>query len=163
MPVSTTQITRAYHQDDIQQILQLAIARQAHDGEFSYDQLMEIAAELEISPETLQAAEREWLAKQGEIQKRQDFNLYRYGRLKKLSGNYLIINSFLAGLNFISAGELSWSLYIALFWGLGLGLNAWNTFQSEGEDYEKAFQLWYRKHQLRESISGFFQKLLKAV
>ncbi|UNU18101.1 hypothetical protein D0A34_03795 [Microcoleus vaginatus PCC 9802] len=34
--------------------------------------------------------------------------------------------------------ELDWSLLILLIWGLGLSLNAWNVYQSEGEEYEQA-------------------------
>ncbi len=111
MTVSENKITRSYHQEDIQQILQIAIARQAYEGEFSREQLLEIAAELEISPECLQVAEREWLAQQADLQKRQDFNAYRRGQLQKRFGNYAIVNSFLGLLNLVNAGELSWSLY----------------------------------------------------
>ena len=155
-------MTRSYHQADIQQILQIAIARQAYEGEFSHEQLLEIAAELEISPECLQVAEREWVSQQVDIQKRQEFNIHRRGKLQKRVGNYIIVNSFLVMLNLISAGELSWSPYILSVWGLGLGLNAWNTYQSKGEDYERAFQNWYRQHQLKRSINSFLNKLLKA-
>lgn len=162
MTVSATQITRSYNQDDIQQILASAIARQANDSEFTHEQLVEIAAELDISLECLQAAEQDWLAQQGELQKRQDFNIYRRGKLQKSLGKYAIVNTFLIPLNLVSAGEISWSLYILLFWGLGLGLNAWNAYQSDGEDYERAFQQWYRKHQIKQSINTFFNKFLNA-
>jgi hypothetical protein len=162
MTVSDSKMTRSYHQEDIQQILQIAIRRQAYEGEFSREQLLEIAAELEISPECLQVAEKEWLAQQTEMQKRQDFNAYRRSKLKKQFGKYVIVNSFLVLLNLLSAGSLSWSLYILLFWGLGLGLNAWNTFQSQGEDYERAFQRWYRQNQLKQSLNTFLNKFLNA-
>ncbi len=161
MQVSQNQITHSYNQEDIQQILHLAIARQAYAGEFSHEQLLEIAAELEISPENLQVAEQQWLTQQGEQQKRQAFNVYRWGKLKKHAGNYAIANSFLVLLNLLSSGQLSWSLYILLFWGLGLGFKAWNTFASDGEEYERAFERWYLKHQLRQSVNTFFNKLLK--
>lgn len=162
MTASENKITRSYHQEDIQQILQIAIARQAYEGEFSREQLLEIAAELEISPECLQVAEREWLAQQADLQKRQDFNAYRRGQLQKRFGNYAIVNSFLVLLNLVNAGELSWSLYILLFWGLGLGLNAWNTYQSKGEEYERAFHKWHRQHQLKQSLNTALNKWLKA-
>lgn len=162
MTVSENKITRSYHQEDIQQILQIAIARQAYEGEFSREQLLEIAAELEISPECLQVAEREWLAQQADLQKRQDFNAYRRGQLQKRFGNYAIVNSFLVLLNLVNAGELSWSLYILLFWGLGLGLNTWNTYQSKGEEYERAFQKWHRQHQLKQSLNTALNKWFKA-
>lgn len=162
MTVFETQITRSYHQEDIQQILNLAIARQANGGEFSREQLVEIATELGISTDTLLEAERDWQIQQGEQQKRSEFNLYRRGKLQKRVGKYLIVNSFLVGLNFISAGELSWSLYILLFWGLGLGLGAWNTYQLQGEEYEQAFRKWYRKHQIAQSIYTRINSWMKA-
>lgn len=162
MTVSEPKITRSYDQEDIQQILNIAIARQVHKGEFSREQLLEIAAELEISSECLQAAEREWLAQQSGIQKRQEFNLYRRGKLQKRFGNYLIFNSFFVLLNLVGAGELSWSLYILLFSGLGLGLDTWNTYLSHNQDYERAFQKWHRQHQLKRSVNTLMNKWLKA-
>ena len=162
MTISEPKITRSYHQEDIQQILQIAIARQAHEGEFSHEQLLEIAAELEISPECLQIAEREWLSQQTDIQKRQEFNTYRRSKLQKRVGNYVIVNSFLVLLNLVSAGDLSWSLYVVLFWGLGLGLDTWNTYQYKGDDYEKAFQTWHRQRQLKQSLNTLLNKWLKA-
>lgn len=162
MKVSDTKITRSYHQEDIQQILQIAIARQAYDGEFSHEQLLEIAAELEISPECLQAAEQEWLVQQTETQKRQDFNRYRQRKLQKRIGNLAIFNTFLVLLNLISAGTLSWSLYILLFCSLVLGLNIWNTYQVKGEEYERAFQRWYRQRQLKQVANNLLNRWLKA-
>lgn len=162
MTVSDRKITQTYHQEDIQQILQIAIARQAYQGEFTRDQLLEIAAELEISPESLQAAEQEWLIKQTDIQKRLDFNKFRRRRLKKRLGRYGIANSFFLLLNLVSSGELSWSLYILLFWGLFLGLDVWNNVHSQGEEYEIAFHRWYRQRQILQSINTFLDKFIKA-
>ena len=154
-----TEITRSYQQEDIQQILNLAIARQAKGGEFSREQLVEIAAELGISTESLLEAEREWLVQQGEQQKRAEFNIYRRGKLQKRLGKYLIVNSFLVALNLVNAGELSWSLYILLFWGLWLGLGAWNTYQLQGQEYERSFHKWYRKHQLRQTAYSIYTRI----
>jgi 2TM domain len=163
MNASGSKITRSYTQDDVQQILQLAIARQADDKdkEFSYDQLMEIASELEISPESLKLAENDWLAKNGELQQRKAFDAYRLSKFKKRFGNYVIVNSFLVLIDFVGGGALSWSLYILLFWGLAVVLDVWNTFQTKGEDYEIAFQKWNRKHQIKRTINTVINKWLK--
>ena len=161
MTTSDSRITKSYHQEDIQQILNIAIARQVHQGEFSHEQLVEIAAELEISPECLQAAESEWLTQQTDSQKRREFNLYRRSKLQKRFGNYLIGDSFFVLLNLVSAGELSWSLYILLFSGLKIGFDTWNTYLSDGEDYERAFQVWYRNHQIKNSVNSLLNKWLK--
>ena len=155
---------RSYSQEDIQQILQLAIARQTDDTdkEFSYQQLLEIASELDIPLESLQLAEREWLEQQVEIQKRQEFNIYRLGRFKKRLGNYAIVNGILLVIDLIGGGGLSWSLYVLLLWGIGVGLDAWNSLQTKGEDYEVAFQKWYRQRQIKSSFNNLVKKLLKA-
>ncbi|OKH25863.1 hypothetical protein NIES1031_12815 [Chroogloeocystis siderophila 5.2 s.c.1] len=162
MNISDNKMTCVYHQEDIQQILQIAISRQAHEGEFTREQLVEIAAELEITPECLQAAEREWQLQQADLHKREAFNMHRRRNLQKSFGNYAIVNSFFLLLNFISAGELSWSLYIALFWGVGLALNTWNTFQTQGEEYEKAYRRWYRSRQIKQSVNSLVDRCLKA-
>ena len=90
MANSGDKINRRYSQEDVQQILQLAIARQTGDDkEFSHEVLLEIAAELDISPETLKLAEDEWVTKQGEMQHRQAFNAHRQRRFKKtVSGDH---------------------------------------------------------------------------
>lgn len=152
----------SYSQEAINQILHLAIARQADREELSREQLWEIAEELEIDKNTLQAAERDWL--QGKIieQKRQAFDLYRRNRLKQKTTKYLIINTFLVSLNLIATGTLTWSLYILLLWGLVLALNAWKTFQSRGEEYERAFQRWDFQNQVKQTVSTFWDKLQKA-
>lgn len=156
---------RSYSQDDVQQILQLAIARQADDKdtEFSYQQILEIAAELEISPDSLKLAERDWLVQQGQVQQRKAFDAYRIRRFQKRLSNYAIFNGFFILLNLITGGGISWSLYILLFCGLPVGLDVWNTFQMKGEEYEIAFQKWNRKHEIKKTISTVLNKWFKAL
>ncbi|MBD2308142.1 2TM domain-containing protein [Chroococcidiopsis sp. FACHB-1243] len=160
--VVDNKLVRTYHQEDIQQILQIAIARQAYEGEFSRQQLLEIAAELEISSECLQLAEQEWLTQQSDSQERQKFNLDRRKRLQKRFGNYGLVNIFFILLDLVSGGGLSWSLYILLSLSFLLGLDVWNKSQIQGEEYEKAFQNWKRRHQIKRSINSLLDRLLKA-
>ena len=159
------QSLRSYSQEDVQRILQLAIARQADDQykEFSYQQLLEIAKELDISPDALNLAEIDWRSQHSEIQQREAFNSYRLGRFKKRVGNYAIINSFLMLLDIVGGGGLAWSLYFLLFCGLTLGLDIWNTFQTKGEEYEMAFQKWNRKHQIKQTINTVVNKWFKSL
>ncbi|MBW4619151.1 MAG: 2TM domain-containing protein [Cyanosarcina radialis HA8281-LM2] len=164
MAVPEHQSIRVYDREEIQQILHLAIARQAQDRdkEFAYEHIVEIAAELEIPPEAIQLAETEWLAQTSDRQKRQNFNIYKRKKLQKHFGNYVIVNSFLMAINFLSAGTISWALYILLFWGMPLTLKTWNAYKSEGEDYEREFEKWNRRQQVRRSLDSFFKKLLSA-
>jgi hypothetical protein len=156
---------RSYSQEDVQRILQLAIARQAddQDKDFSYEQLLEIATELEISPENLKLAEIDWRSQHNELRQKQAFNTYRITKLKKRFGNYAIFSSFLVLVDFVGGWTVSWSLYLLLFCGLGLGLDVWNTLQTKGEEYEMAFQRWNRKHQFKQTINSFVNKWFKAL
>lgn len=159
------QSIRSYSQEDVQQILHLAIARQTNDKdtEFSYEQILEIAAELEISPESLKLAQRDWEVQQGQVQQRTAFDAYRKRRFQKRLGNYTIFNGFLILVDLINGGGISWSLYILVFCGLPVGFDVWNTFQIKGEEYEMAFQKWSRKHQIRKTISTVLNRWFKAL
>ncbi len=161
MTTSETKIVRSYSQEDIQQILSIAIARQADDSEFSYQQLLEIAEELEITPESLQQSEIDWRSQNTIVRQKQTFDLYRRNRLKKKVGNYAIANSFLVLLDLLNSGDLSWSLYIMLIWGLKVGLDSWNTYYSNSEEYERAFQKWTGRNQLKQSVNTFVGNLNK--
>ncbi|BAB73332.1 2TM domain-containing protein [Anabaena sp. FACHB-709] len=156
---------RSYSQEDVQRILQLAIARQAddQDKDFSYEQLLEIATELEISPEALKLAEIDWRSQHHELSQKQAFNTYRMTKFKKRLGNYAIVNGFLLLVDFVGGGTVTWSLYLLLFCGLAVGLDVWNTFQTKGEEYEMAFQRWNRKHQIKQTINSFVNKCFKAL
>ncbi len=154
-------MTQSYDQQDVQQILQLAIARQDRGETLTREHLLEMADELGISPESLLAAEKDWLTKQSEFQQKQDFDLYRRRKFQKNTERFLIVNTFLVLLNLVNSHALSWSLYIILGWGLGLALNAWKIYKIDQEDYEKAFQVWRRKQQLGQSINTVLDKFLK--
>ncbi|PSB04344.1 2TM domain-containing protein [Merismopedia glauca] len=140
-------LTRSYSQEEIQEILQLAIAKQADERDFSPQQLQEIAIELGISPDAIAQAEKTWLT-QGIINRhRQEFELYRRTKWQKQLGNFAIVNLFLIALNILNAGEISWSLYVLLFWGLKIVRQAWNQYKASPEDDRKALQKWYRQQQ----------------
>jgi hypothetical protein len=162
MSTSPSQYPEFYSQDDIQQILQIAIARQAQQEELTREQLWEIAAELEIDPKSIEAAERDWLQSRTVEAKRRAFDLFRRNRLKQKGIKYLIVNTFLVSLNLLIAGSLSWSLYILLIWGFVLAINAWQTFQSQGEEYERAFQRWDFQNELKRTVGTFWSKIQKA-
>ncbi|WP_017719694.1 2TM domain-containing protein [Kamptonema formosum] len=160
-PAPDAPIAPSYSQEDVQQILHLALARQEQSGEMSRAQMLEIASDLGITPDALQAAEKEWVARQGEFQQRQVFDTYRRSQLKEHLVRYSIVNSFLVLLNLASTHDLSWSLYILLAWGLGLALQGWKTYQTEGEEYDRAFQRWRVKQQLGQSFTTLVNKWIK--
>jgi 2TM domain len=162
MNSSENSLTRSYSQEDVQQILNIALAQHPSTGaELSYAQLLEIADELRIEPETLKLAENKWLVQQSANEKFQEFDAYRRSKLQDKFGKYAITNTCLVALNFLTGFGLPWSLYVAIFWGMGVGLDAWKIFyQRQGEAYNRAFQNWQRKQKIHKSITGLIDKLV---
>jgi 2TM domain len=153
-----------YSQEDIQQILNLALTRKNADGdmEFSHQQLVEIAEEMEIDLNTLQAAKLDWAQNRSSDQQKADFDLYRRQKFQKGLGRFAITNSFLVTINLLVLGGTGflWSVYVLGFWGLGVALNGWNLYQLKGEEYDRKFQNWISKRKIRQTIHGTIAKFL---
>ncbi len=150
-----------YTSEDVQQILQRAIVRQAETGELSRQQLLEIADELGISLETLTAAEQDWALHRQETATKDMFEQERRRRLRQNLVKYGIVNTMLVGMNLATAHTLNWSLYVLFGWGTAIALSAWRTFQTEGDDYDRAFQRWQLKRQVGETFKTVSSRWLK--
>ena len=159
MPDITPQYPDTYSQEDIQQILHLAIANHHTEEELSRQQLWEIAGELDISNATIQAAEKDWLEQKAIDRKRHAFDLHRRQQFKQKLTKYAIVNTFLVSFNFVVVGTLSWSLYILLFWGLAIALSGWRAYLSRGEEYERAFQRWSFKNEVKQTVATVWTKV----
>lgn len=160
MATNPSKAALTYSQDQVQQILNLAIAQQDYDSEFSHTQLLEIAEELGIPQLTLEQAIQTVQTQQGELARRQSFDQFRRANLRKKAGRYAIANSSLILINALMGFSFPWSFYIALLWGLRLGLNAWNVFHTGDEAYEQAFRRWERKHQLQQKVDTWLGRIL---
>jgi 2TM domain len=144
MDFSKQPSTDAYSQEDIREIIDIAMAdRSTLDPELSHPQLLEIAQELSISPKTIELAKDRWLSQQQVIRKHQDFDLYRRSKLQDRLGKYALVNACLIPLNFFTGFGVPWSLYILTSWGIVRGVAAWRVFfQHQGYAYDRAFQKW---------------------
>ncbi len=162
MNASEQSLTRSYRQEDVQQILNIALAQHPDSGtELSYNQLLEIADELRISPDTLKLAESTWLVQQSASNKLQEFDDYRRSKFQAKLGKYAITNTCLVALNFLTGFGVPWSLYILFLWGMGFGFDVWKFFyQRQGQSYDRAFQNWERKQKIHKSITGLIDKLV---
>ena len=152
----------SYSQEDIQQILNLAIAKHHTEEELTRQQLWEIASELDISNTIIQAAERDWLEQKAVARQRHAFNLYRRQKFNQKLSKYAIVNTFLVSFNLIAVGTLTWSLYVLLFWGLGVALSGWRAYQSKGEAYERAFQRWSFQNEVKQTVATVWTKVQQA-
>ncbi|MBE9098988.1 2TM domain-containing protein [Vacuolonema iberomarrocanum] len=152
-----------YSQEDVHQILEVAIAHQAEQAgqmELTREQLLEIADDLGINATELEVAERTWLLQRGEQRERQAFDRFRRQRFQQRLVRYLIVNGGLAAIAYLSTGSVLGVPLIMLFWGMFLALDAWNTFFQRGDRYEIAFQRWRRRKRLQRSLSGLVDRFL---
>ncbi|WP_204141485.1 2TM domain-containing protein [Halomicronema sp. CCY15110] len=150
----------SYQSEDAQAILQIAIARHTEDGELTRSQLFEIADELGIAPTTLREAEQQWALQQQESVELAEFNQYQQQCFQSHLVRFAIINSVLLILNWMAADTLSWALYILVFWGAGLSLQAWQTYWPNEQQYRNRFEKWRRREQIKRSFSRAMDWLL---
>ncbi len=161
MEISENPITQTYIQQEAQEILKIAFAKKDEDGELSRTQLMEIAADLGISPSELALAEQEWQLVKQDARDKLIFNAQRHQKLKQDLMKFGIVSAFLILLNLVLSQGITFAFSIMLIWGLFLALSAWRTYQTEGEEYEKAFSRWKLKKQLGQSFNTIAEKVLK--
>ncbi len=140
-------MSNSYRSEDVQEILQRALIRK-QAGEYSREQLVEMATELGITPEILQEAEQEWLAQRDEMRERRLFNAYRRKKFRAHLIPFLAVNTFLVLINLVAGGGV-WAIYPILGWGLGLFLHGWRAYQTDGEDCETKFQIWLKQRHKR--------------
>jgi hypothetical protein len=149
-----------YQAEEAQAILQIAIARHTEEGELTRSQLVEIATELGISELTLLEAEQQWALKQRESSELQAFDEFQRQRFQGHLVRFAVINTVFFALNWMTAATLSWALYIFLFWGAALGLQAWQTYWPNTQQYRHSFEKWRRREQIKRSFSRFMDWLL---
>lgn len=111
-----------YNSEEMQQILEVAFRRK-QQGEFTREQIIEIASELGVSSESLKAAEQEWLTKQVDVKKDQMSNSQKRQEFKSHLITFIAVNGFLILLNLFTSPGYFWAIFPLLGWGLGLFLH----------------------------------------
>ena len=118
-----------YNSEEMQQILEVAFRRK-QQGEYTREQIIEIASELGVSSESLQAAEQEWLKNNIEVKQEQMSNRQQRKGFKSHLFAFLAINGFLVLLNLVVSPGYFWAIYPILGWGLGLLLHGMKVYIS---------------------------------
>jgi hypothetical protein len=154
-----------YPAEDAQQILQIAIARQTESGELSRAQLLEIAEELGISPQTLLEAEQDWDIKKYELADRRVFDQQRREKFHHGLARFAIFSGFLLIFNLITGGNILITALLYLVfapWALKLTWDGWRIYRPNTYAYTQEFQRWRRKQRMERAVSGVMRRLLKS-
>ncbi|MBA3531152.1 MAG: 2TM domain-containing protein [Ardenticatenales bacterium] len=143
-----------YSEEEARQILDRAMGLQVQGREFSREHLEQMARDLGISTDQLQNAEQNWLAERETSTDRQAFIAQRRREFRTHLVTYVIVNVFLFVLNIvtftISRAPVPWFLFPLLGWGVAIALQAWNVYQTEGDDFDRDFMRWQQKKKLRQ-------------
>ena len=168
-----------YRPEEVQGILQWAIARQMQQGEstdtLTQAQLQEIAQELGISPTDLAEAEQAWRQEQSLQFQRTEFHRWRWrlwrGHLVRSSVITVLVTTPFLLLDWVRDGRvliwtsqgLTWPYYVPVFVATPLGLlvlwHLWQTLQREGESYERDWQAWQRHQRFQQIKQKAVRKL----
>jgi hypothetical protein len=154
---------KLYSSEDVQEILNLAIARQAEAGEFTRQQLLEIADELGLSIQDIQQAEDEWQIIRNDPRDRQAFCRYRRVQFRQHLIRYGLMGSFALvsfGLLF-QLGTPMWLLLALSFgpgifffiWTIALLLDGLSAMQTEGDQFERRYEIWRRRRVFKRSVN----------
>ncbi len=142
-----------YSEEQVDQILRYALAKRTNGQNLTKQQIYEIASDMGVSEADFLAAVQEWQSTQAVRKEQVEFDKYKKKSFKSNVLKFAIVNSFLVALNLLTSGRIGWAIYPLIFWGLAVALDAWVTYQTDSEEYEKQFQKWMQK-QKRDRLTA---------
>ncbi len=143
------EIERLSSDEDVDEILKLALRRQDGSDQDLRGRLAVAAQELGISDEDLETAENEYLSNKADTREFLEYKRRRRRELREHVFSYVIVNAMLVAVNWISSGKLTWAVWPILGWGVGLAFHAWATLNSDSESFQDEFEQFRRKQARR--------------
>jgi len=131
-----------YEEDEAEQILNLAASMSSQIGKMSHDRLLETAAELGISREAVEAAERQVTIDRKDKALRKEFDDRQRRELIGHLTSYLVVNAFLLFINLRTTPWHIWAIWPMLGWGIGLVAHANAALFKSSESYRGEFDRW---------------------
>lgn len=144
------EIERLSSDEDVDEILKLALRRQDGSDQDLRGRLAVAAQELGISDEDLETAENEYLSNKADTREFIEYKRRRRRELREHVFSYVIVNAMLVAVNWISSGKLTWAVWPILGWGVGLAFHAWATLNSDSESFQDEFEQFRRKQARRD-------------
>ena len=144
------EIERLSSDEDVDEILKLALRRQDGSDQDLRGRLAVAAQELGISDEDLETAENEYLSNKADTREFLEYKRRRRRELREHVFSYVIVNAMLVAVNWISSGKLTWAVWPILGWGVGLAFHAWATLNSDSESFQEEFEQFRRKQARRD-------------
>jgi hypothetical protein len=143
---------RFYEEDEAEQILRRASSLSMPGGAMNRERLLQTAAELGISPEAVELAERQIALERTEKTERAEFDTHVRSDFFGHLVSFVCVNGFLVAIN-LRTGGYFWAIWPMLAWGLGLAFDFVETFFRGSESYREEFDKWRLKRLRKQSGS----------
>jgi len=145
---------RFYEDEEAEQILRMAASISSPVGQLSRERLLETAAELGISPEAVETAERQFHAEKSERDLEVQFQAHARSEFYAHLTTYLLVNAFLLFVNLRTSPGHPWVLWSLLGWGSGLAGHAVTVFFKGSRGYDDNFERWRLRHEGKAPLSS---------
>ncbi len=142
---------RFYGEDEAEQILRLASSISSSAEGMTRERLLATAAEIGISPEAVDEAERQIISKRTEAADRKAFDAERRRDFGTHLISFVLVNAFLCAINYLTSRGYFWEIWPLLGWGLGLAFHAAEVFLKGSDGYQKEFARWQKRQRRREA------------
>jgi hypothetical protein len=131
---------RFYEDDEAEEILSLAATMSSTTGSVTRERLLETAAELGISPEAVEAAEKQVAARRLDAKLQAEFHALQ----RKEFGSHLVPYLFCNALFvfFSLRSDRFWAIWPIMGWGIGLAAHAWASFNPKSTAYQDRYRTW---------------------
>ncbi len=127
-----------YEEEDAQQILKLAATKQGSHGPLSRETLVQTAAELGISPEAVEAAEREYFQSKTLDDEMSEFKRARVHSFLSDLATFAVVGGFVIAL---THGHGVW-LWLIAIWGLSVARKGVRAFSHTSRSFRASFEEW---------------------
>jgi hypothetical protein len=141
--------------DDIEAILKIAVSQAgALEGRTLRERLMAGAEELGLTPEQVAVAEAQWARQEREKRELAEFRLHQRKGFWSHFASYVVVNSFLVAVNFMTDHRVDWAWWPILGWGIGIAFSAIATFFPKSESFQEELEKWREKRNRGELPEG---------
>lgn len=135
--------------EDVDEVLKIALRNQGRSDPGLHERLMTTAHELGIPETEVVRAEREYARSKMERTEFLEFKRRQVREFREHFFVYIVVNTLLVVINFLTAQTVSWAIWPILGWGIGLAFHAWGSLNTGSESFQEEFAAFRKRKDKR--------------
>lgn len=133
--------------EDVDEVLKIALRNQGRSDPGLHERLMVTAQELGISEGEVERAEKEYARSKKERIEFLEFKQRQVREFREHFFVYIVVNTLLVVINFLTAQTVNWAIWPILGWGIGLAFHAWGSLNTGSESFQEEFAAFRRRRE----------------